>query len=310
MGDHNRCWCFTVNNPTSVDYLRQRLEEYDGARYWIFQMERSESGTLHAQGYIEFVSTRRMAALKKLLRGAHWEARQGTREQARDYCRKDDTRLDPPVGPFEGGTFGQKRGRRNDLVLLREAAQEGRSELSVADDDELTSVWTKYYKSFERYKRLNAGDRTWKTRVILYRGESGAGKSKRALDKYPNAYWQNRQQWWCGYAGHTVVVLDDYDGWLPLATFLRLLDRYPMMVETKGGQAAFIARTVVITTNDPVCNWYPKASEERLRAINRRIDEEWSFARGCEPERMLGPNDMVQEEMAAADEADTQEISD
>ncbi len=295
--DRQHHWCFTLNNPRSAEYVKIRLSAHLDARYWIYQMERGEQDTLHAQGYVEFTKAMRLGAVRQLFSGAHWESRRGTRDEARDYCRKVD-RVD---GPWEGGTWKEyKRGRRSDLIRLREAAQEGRSEQSVADDDELTSVWFKYYKPFERYKRICAGDRTWKTRVILYRGESGAGKSKRALAEYPGAYWQNRQQWWCGYEGQNVVVLDDYDGWLPIATFLRLLDRYPMMVETKGGQAAFTAKTIVITTNQPICEWYPKAREERQFAIKRRIDEEWEFYRGCDAVQLMGFPTAIEELAAAA----------
>ncbi len=265
-------------------------------------MERGKTGTLHAQGYIEFTTSQRLTALAKLLHGAHWEARKGPRDAAREYCSKSDGRVS---GPYEGGHWTpQKRGRRSDIIALREAAQAGRSELSIADDDELTPAWFKYYKGLDRYKRLCAGDRDWKTTVIVYRGESGAGKSKRALAEFPGAYWQQRGQWWDGYWGQAVIVLDDYDGWLPLTIFLRLMDRYPMMVETKGGQSTFLARTIVITTNYNVCDWYPKQDEQRQKAIKRRIDEEWQFITGKDAFRV---DPMYALEVAPTQVAPTQE---
>ncbi len=124
-------WCFTLNNPTSVQYVKDRLDEEDDARYWIFQMERGDENTLHAQGYVEFTDPQRLGAVKKVLRGAHWEGRRGTRDEARDYCRKLDSRLDPPDGPYEGGDWRlEKRGRRTDLIRLREAAHVFRAPFS------------------------------------------------------------------------------------------------------------------------------------------------------------------------------------
>ena len=48
----------------------------------------------------------RIVAVKNLLpqlEGAHFEPRRGTRDQARDYCRKAETKVD---GPWEHGAFG------------------------------------------------------------------------------------------------------------------------------------------------------------------------------------------------------------
>lgn len=79
------------------------------------------------------------------------------------------------------------------------------------------------------------------------------------MDNYPKAYWKQRSNWWDGYAGHEAVILDEFYGWLPFDLLLRLCDRYPLMVETKGGQTQFAAKTICITTNMLPCNWYKSA---------------------------------------------------
>lgn len=76
------------------------------------------------------------------------------------------------------------------------------------------------------------------------------------MENYPDAYWKQRSQWWDGYMNHEVVVIDEFYGWLPYDTLLRLCDRYPLMVETKGGQVNFCAKTIVITTNGVPNTWY------------------------------------------------------
>lgn len=55
--------------------------------------------------------------------------------------------------------------------------------------------------------------------------------------------------WWDGYCGQKVVILDDYrPWWCPFSFMLRLLDRYPIQVQVKGGFVNFVPEKIVITT--------------------------------------------------------------
>ena len=85
-------WCFTWNNPDvnptafSLQAAQWKIE------YMVYQQE--SAGTLHYQGFVIFKRKQRFTAVVKLLKKAHWEKRKGTREEAREYCMKVDTRLD------------------------------------------------------------------------------------------------------------------------------------------------------------------------------------------------------------------------
>lgn len=89
-------WLFTLNNPeqTNQEYIQFFDDKItDGTiNYCIFQKEKGTNGTPHLQGYLEFTSKRRLGFCKGILPRAHWEPRKGSREQARDYCSKNDTR--------------------------------------------------------------------------------------------------------------------------------------------------------------------------------------------------------------------------
>lgn len=109
-----RTWCFTDNRPERVreafnpdlpepfgnssdeyreyaDWLWRRLSDNDG-RYLVLQFERGEvEGRLHAQGYVEFTKPIRFESVRRLLSGCHVESRQGDRNAARDYCRKEES---------------------------------------------------------------------------------------------------------------------------------------------------------------------------------------------------------------------------
>jgi len=230
-----RAWCFTVNNPKSDEYQFPEC-----VRYAIWQREKGEEkATEHHQGYIEFRSPVRLSKCKTIIHSAHWERRRGTRDEAIRYCEKEDTRIG---GPWEHGDRGSGgAGRRNDLRRLKRAMDDGLSEKDIATDDDLFEMWARYPRIYERYNRLKTGNRNWKTKVHVYLGIPGCGKSKAVMDLAPNAYWKQRSQWWDGLEGNKQVVLDDYYGWLPYDTLLRICDRYPLMVETKGGQCNFLA---------------------------------------------------------------------
>ncbi len=79
----------------------QRLSECNGIRYAIGQIEVDSKGFYHIQGYTEWTSSLRIGEVAKRWSG-HYEQRNGTRDQARDYCRKKDTRVEelPTIGEW------------------------------------------------------------------------------------------------------------------------------------------------------------------------------------------------------------------
>lgn len=120
----SRAFVFTLNNPSPEDpvgYVRQ-LEQLPHVRYGIFQLELSPSGTRHYQGYLEFEKTKRRAWLSRRMPRAWLQPRapDSSREQARDYARKADTRLD---GPWEFGDF--EAGMSPVFTLVRRVTEGG-----------------------------------------------------------------------------------------------------------------------------------------------------------------------------------------
>lgn len=281
----SRAFVFTLNNPEEALLTREGLdrafEDRDShVRYAIWQVERGAEGTTHLQGYLEFSKPVRLSHCKILIPRAHFEPRRGTRDQAIAYCEKEESRLS---GPYE---FGQRdrggQGKRNDLSEVKARLDSGASEKEIAND--YFGTWCRNYRAFERYRRIAGQQRDWKTVVEVFYGSPGTGKSRAAMDENPGAYWKPRGQWWDGYEGHEVVVLDEFYGWLTWDALLKICDRYPLHVESKGGHLNFLARKLVITTNRDPSRWY--SPEFPFDAFGRRVDK-WSwFARnGDESER-------------------------
>lgn len=269
-GFRSKYWVFTINNPID-DQVPARFSEFE---YVVWQREKGANGTEHLQGYVVFDKVKRLSALKKIHSTAHWEARMGSHAQAKDYCTKADTRV---AGPWSEGDepADKEQGKRNDLLTLKRKLDEGKSESEIARDPETFPVWAKHYKVVARYKTLTGQQRNWPTFTQVIWGAPGLGKTRKALELAgPDAYWLPRPAgqtaWFDNYIGQETIVIDEFYGWLPLDLLCRLLDRYPMQVETKGGSTMMLARKVIITSNVPPAQWY-KFPPERLNALFRRL---------------------------------------
>lgn len=163
-----RAWCFTVNNPT---FAPEDLPAATYERYVCWQLECGENGTVHVQGYVEFDRPVRLAALKRWLATAHFEKRHGTREQARDYCRKEDSRL---AGPYERGDFAAGgAGTRNDLAEAVNALKEGGIRAVV---EQCPTAFVKFHRGIYELQRqmevkprdLDFVPRLWQQDVLDY----------------------------------------------------------------------------------------------------------------------------------------------
>lgn len=243
---------FTINNP--VDEPQSLLEKFKPyVKYVIFQEEIGESGTRHYQGYAEFSKQTRYGWCCKHIAPGHYEKRQGSREAARDYCRKADTRVG---GPYEYGEWlAAGQGRRSDLDRVVALAREGMGYRQIAREEPEALV--KYPRGLRELVQVFAPPREERLTVNLLYGSPGIGKSYFLKHKYGSeAYWKRPGKWFDGYDRHPVIVLDEYRGWLPLAELLTLLDPYDLQVETKGGHVNVYATEIWITTNVHPRDWY------------------------------------------------------
>ncbi len=268
MPNGSKCWCFTINNPVRGEDPMPS----DDALYLVWQLEEGKEGTLHFQGYVEMKSRRTLAAMKKLAPTAHWEQRKGTRDEARDYCFKSETKLE---GPWEKGEWdsGQGQGKRSDIA---EAMQFTLTHNEKETADTFPSTWARYYRSLERYKTLSQPDRTEKTKVLVLWGPTGTGKTTMARSLLPNAYWlhppkESNNVWWDGYNGTDDVIIDEFYGWIKFNALLRLLDFTPMRVEIKSSTIKFAPKNVIITSNKHPTNWYTYKNFD-FAPLRRRLE--------------------------------------
>lgn len=264
-----RHWCFTLNNPTEQDLLMlSTISARERAcTYMVYQLEEGSNGTPHAQGYIEFNRAFRLGTVKRLISPRiHLERRMGTRDQAREYCMKEDGRLD---GPFEFGEWlGGGQGRRTDLHELRTQIQTGAREAQLWDDHFATMV--RYHRGIDRYRNITSTPRDNEPVVHVLYGPTGTGKSKWCMDTYPRAYWKSQDQWWDDYDNDETVIFDEFYGWIKFSILLRICDRYPLKLERKGGFINFKSKNLIFTSNVKPDEWYKNI--QNFEAFIRRVN--------------------------------------
>ncbi len=269
-----RHWCMTLNNPvlTGPEYLEE-LIKHPHLRYVVFQLESGDNDTPHFQAYMEFNTPKTLTSLKKLEPRAHWEARRGTRVQARDYCMKDESRIE---GPWEGGDW--KAGGGGARVDLHEACALVKERGLSALIEDRPTVYVKYSRGFEKLDFQLRGKRDKAPRVILHYGPTGTFKTGLVLNRHPDAYKKPPgTKWFDGYTGQKVLLLDDFAGassGVRLDWTLQLLDRYDIDVEMKGGHCRLMAETIYVTTNIHPSAWFDYTTRGgQYRALARRFHE-------------------------------------
>ena len=121
--------------------------------------------------------------------------------------------------------------------------------------------------------------------VMWFYGATGSGKTRKALEiaeELKLRIWisNDNLKWFDGYCGQEVAVLDDIrKDILPTWAFLlRILDRYPLIVQIKGGFVRWVPRIIMITCPVPpedCFKWYNKNGEEqqwdRQDQLERRL---------------------------------------
>lgn len=169
---------------------------------------------------------------------------------------------------FEFGSLATRRNASTDWDAVRASA------ISANLNDVPADVYVRCYNQLRRigqdHMRATPIERT----CYVFWGSTGTGKSRRAWDEASfEAYTKDpRTKWWCGYTGQKHVVIDEFRGDIAISHMLRWLDRYPVIVETKGGAMPLAATTLWITSNLDPNYWYPDLDEQTRAALMRRLN--------------------------------------
>lgn len=266
-----REFVFTINNYTENDLELLCKLNY---RYIITGYEGKEEGkTPHIQGYIYFKDAKTFTSLKKYMPRAHIEvrAKDSTSHAAIEYCKKE--------GHYDEDGEPPTQGERTDIKNVANMIKEGKKVKDVAMA--YPEVYIKFHRGIQALRNIILSDnkRVDKPEVIVYYGRTGTGKSFSAFrdtDSNDRYVWGGEQgQWFDGYDGEKHVILEEFRGQLPFSMLLRLLDKYEMRVQVKGGFVNFVATKIIITSPEHPKKWYSSLSSNdgKLDQLIRRIDK-------------------------------------
>lgn len=252
-------WLLTIPAHAFVPYCPPTVQHIKG------QLEAgNEGGYLHWQIIVCFVKKVRLQAVKDTFgQGIHAELSRSA--AANEYVHKEDTAV---AGTrFELGNLPIKRNSKEDWDRIRQCARTG--ELDTVPSD----IYIKYFSSLKRIASEFQEPQAIEKEVIVLWGPTGTGKSRRAweeagLQAYPK---DPNTKFWDGYRGQKHVVIDEFRGTVNVSNVLRWLDRYPVIIEVKGGAVPLCATKVWITSNVDPRKWYAGEDVATQQAVLRRL---------------------------------------
>lgn len=257
-------WCFTINNPQEEDkfWLFGGHPVLDKIEYYILQEERGEEeGTIHWQGFLILKKREKLSWMKKnISKRGHFEVARGTNEQARDYCRKEDT--------YTGGLrqeFGQlpeKEKAKKSSERLEEAAEELNNIKDIykrpRDVKSMTLLCPGFISAYKELTSDILGPYRPELQILTLIGPPGCGKSYSIEKHFPGhgrCICGNNGVWFQNPLSD-VMVFEEFCGQIQLQRMLQFLDPYPLALEVKGGMRPAMFSLVIITSNTTPDGWY------------------------------------------------------
>jgi len=244
-----------------------------------------KTGTPHLQGAVILHNQLRHSSLKTFLGSrVHFQRMDGTPTDSERYCSKEDP------NPFVKGTLPQQ-GKRNDLHAAVEKVKNGFSLRDLAADADMGSAVAvvKFSKGLTILRSALATPRSSPPSVFWLYGSTGTGKTRTAYEaaksysSHEKDVWisSGTLRWFDGYDAQPVAIFDDFRAKDVSFNFmLRLLDRYPVQVEFKGGFANWNPRIIFVTAPRSPTQLYSllkERSPEDLRQLERRITASYDF---------------------------------
>lgn len=260
MSSKTRSFCFTVFEQITLADLEKKFED---AEYYIFgEEECPTTGKQHLQCFVYFKNPRSCDSVYKKIPGVHVEPCKGSPDQNRIYCSKS--------GVFHEKGTCPRQGKRTDLDEIRDILKETNSMKKVV---EIANSYQSV-KMAEQILKYTEKPRNFKPEVLWFWGETGTGKSREAYEILGEECYTclSTGRWFDGYDAHEHVLIDDMrKDFMKFHELLRLLDRYAMRIETKGGTRQFLAKRIIITSAYHPQDLYN--TREDVEQLLRRIDE-------------------------------------
>lgn len=255
----SRAWCFT-----DFDVSDERMQFWKDLEFKLLVVGREtapDTGRKHLQGFIIWTRSTRITALKKLAPQVHWE--KAKCKDAGNYCMKegDYVKID-----------NRKQGQRTDLAKLAARVRAGETvdDLLDGEADHGVHVYGRVLTMIED-KRMKRETRDAPPQAIWIFGKTGVGKSRLACArKKPTFVWSPDGRWWDEYRQEPVCVMDDFRGEIPLASILRMADRYKFCLPRRcKAPIPFVSEEFIITSCQPPEKIFAHTGEDMAQVYRR-----------------------------------------
>jgi len=263
-GKKVRGYCMTLNNYTDHEEAQMKtffeLNQIN-VQYFCFGKEVAPTTlTPHLQGYVQLKNPKTTKEMQLMLSRhlglpSRWSLlySKGSPKSNRAYCGKLNEAV-PNAQFFEWGKIPKGQGKRTDLDDAAEIISNGGTMRDVAMEHPTSFI------KFERGIRslqsiLHSSPRCEPTIAYWLHGPTGAGKTRTVFELFHDwplgVYMKDAMtKWFCGMIEGQPMCIDDYraNGQLSFSMLLKLADRYPMNVETKGGMMNFNSKYLFVTS--------------------------------------------------------------
>lgn len=258
MPPQGKYWLLTIPHAQFIPYLPPACSWIKG------QLELGEGGFLHWQVIVAFRRKVRPGKVREVFGNVHHELTRSA--AAEEYVHKEETRV---VGTqFELGRKDMKRNSDVDWDQIWESAKTG-DMMAIPADVRIRSYHTlkRIRKDYENPLFRNG------VVVKVFYGATGTGKSHRMFQECGDNFYvkSSTTKWWDGYRGEENVVIDEFRGKIDISHLLKWFDKYPCVVEEKGGQLALKATKFWVCSNLSPHDWYPECDQETRDALLRRL---------------------------------------
>lgn len=269
-----KTWCFTIffseNSENERDqWISDRANVCTGelVSRAIFGRELCpQSGRLHVQGAITFRNPWRFDRVKTWLgNNAHVEKSRSV-NAAFTYCKKD-------------GNFFEVDNRRksNDKHgAFIEMIADGKDDEELMD--EFPGMYLRYRQSIDSIREVKRPKTREPPVCVWIHGATGVGKTRWVHDTFGEEVdcIDYHHGFFHGIGSGRVALIDDWRfGWCPFPLLLRLLDRYPLTVNIKGGSKRWLYQ-IIILTSPQAPTWVDWGSEDGQQ-VTRRLTHTWLF---------------------------------
>lgn len=258
----NSAFQLTINDENVVGDVLNYVRSLK-PNYLIACKEKAPTtGHIHFHAYVQFERSKRLS-IKKLL-GAHVEGCKGSPQQNIDYIKKDGDII------CEEGEVKKKGGKT--IQDVKKMAPKEREQLPI----QLFNIVNKINN--EEKKQIKGTEYYKEVEVYWYYGESGSGKSRRAVKEIGDAEFNEVKydgSFWHGVTEECPIAL--YDDWrdshMKPTELINFIDYHRHIMNVKGGSVRNNYKKIYITTLQNPEEIYKNCPEETRKQWLRRIKE-------------------------------------